>query len=103
MSLGYVIRGLVYNYLYFDLTWSDLRAAFLVVLLGLAIGGPVLIARFVAEKKPFAGAIAMLVLSIPFVVMPIIMRDTPDLLAFVGLIYVVPAVLYLLSWRTSRL
>jgi hypothetical protein len=73
------------------------------LLIGLVIGVPLLIARFVAERKPLVGAIIMLIFSIPFIVLPIIMFDTPSELAFIGLIYIVPAVLYLLSWRKSRL
>ena len=104
--LGFTIQLLIYRYLYSPrgLTWSDIGDAFMYRLsLGLVIGGPLLIARFVAKRKPLVGATIMLIFSIPFILMPIIMRDTPNWLASIGLIYIVPAVLYLISWRKSRL
>jgi hypothetical protein len=67
------------------------------------VGGPLLIARFVAERKPLVGAIIMLILAIPFIFMPLIALDTENWGAVIGLIYIVPAVLYLISWRRDRL
>jgi len=86
------------------LTWFAIKTAFTAQLLtGLVIGGPLLIARFVAERKPLVGAIIMLILAIPFIYIPIIAGDTPNWAAAIGLIYVVPAILYLVSWRRGRL
>jgi hypothetical protein len=86
------------------LTWLDIKVAFTAQLLtGLVIGGPLLIARFVAERKPLVGAIVMLILAIPFIFIPLIALDTENWAAAIGLIYVVPAILYLVSWRKSRL
>jgi len=73
------------------------------LLLGLLIGGPLLIARFVAEKKPLVGAIIMLILAIPFIFILIPGGDTEKWAAAIGLIYVVPALLYVVSWRKGRL
>jgi hypothetical protein len=73
------------------------------LLIGLFIGGPLLIARFVAEKKPLVGAIIMLILAIPFIGIPIMSGDMENWAAAIGLIYVVPALLYVVSWRKGRL
>lgn len=70
---------------------------------GLLIGGPLLIARFVAKRKPLAGAIIMLILAIPFIFTPIISLDRDNWAAVIGLIYIVPAALYLVSWQRGRL
>jgi hypothetical protein len=104
--LGFAINGLIASYLWspHGLTWSDIGDAFGYSLrVGLLIGGPLLIARFVAERKPLAGAIIMLILAIPFIFIPIIALDRDNWAATIGLIYVVPAILYLLSWRRGRL
>jgi hypothetical protein len=86
------------------LTWLDIKVAFTAQLLtGLVIGGPLLIARFVAERKPLVGAIVMLILAIPFIFIPLIALDTENWAAAIGLIYVVPAILYLVYWRRGRL
>jgi hypothetical protein len=104
--LGFAINGLIASYLWspHGLTWSDIGDAFGYSLrVGLVTGGPLLIARFVAERKPLAGAIIMLILAIPFIFIPIISPYTDNWAAAIGLIYVVPAVLYLVSWRKGRL
>jgi hypothetical protein len=104
--LGFAINGLIASYLWspHGLTWSDIGDAFGYSLrVGLVTGGPLLIARFVAERKPLAGAIIMLVLAIPFIFTPLISLDREHWTAVIGLIYVVPAVLYLVSWRRGRL
>jgi hypothetical protein len=72
-------------------------------LIGLLLGGPLLIARFVAERNPLVGAIVMLILAIPFTFTPIISLDRDDWTAVIGLIYIVPAILYLVSWRRGGL
>jgi hypothetical protein len=105
--LGFTIQLLIAKYYAlppYGLTWFDVRIAFGSQLwTGLVIGGPLLIARFVAERKPLAGAIIMLILAIPFIFIPIIALDRDNWAATIGLIYVVPAILYLLSWRRGRL
>lgn len=105
--LGFTIQLLIAKYYLGPspgLTWLDFEAAFRGQLLwGLLIGGPLLIARFVAERKPLVGAIIMLILAIPFIFTPIISLDRDNWAAVIGLIYVVPAILYLVSWRRGRL
>jgi hypothetical protein len=105
--LGFTIQLLIAKYYAlppYGLTWFDVKIAFGSQLwMGLVIGGPLLIARFVAERKPLVGAIVMLVLAIPFIFFPILAFDTDPWAAVIGLIYVVPAVLYLVSWRRGRL
>ena len=105
--LGFTIHLLIAKYYAWPhngLTWLEIEEAFSGQLLwGLLIGGPLLIARFVAERKPLAGAIIMLILAIPFIFIPIIALDRDNWAATIGLIYVVPAVLYLVSWRRGRL
>ncbi|OGN97678.1 MAG: hypothetical protein A2Z77_04760 [Chloroflexi bacterium RBG_13_51_36] len=105
--LGFTIHLLIAKYYAWPhngLTWSEIEVAFGAQLLwGLVLGGPLLIARFVAERKPLAGAIVMLILAIPFVFTPLIALDRDDWAAAIGLIYIVPAILYLISWRRGRL
>jgi hypothetical protein len=105
--LGLAIKWLIARYLWspYGLTWADIGdALWASATIGLPIGGPLLIARFVAERKPLVGAIIMLSLAIPFTFMPIISLPTADdWAAVIGLIYVVPAILYLVSWRRSRI
>jgi hypothetical protein len=105
--LGFTIELLIAKYYAlppYGLTWSDFEAAFSGQLLGgLILGGPLLIARFVAERKPLVGALIMLILSIYFILLPFISYDMERWGAVIGLIYIVPAVLYLLSWRRGRL
>jgi hypothetical protein len=103
--LGFTIHGLIAKYFsHHGLTWSNIGFAFGYTLrAGLFIGGPLLIAIFVAERKPLVGAIIMLILAIPFILMPIISLPTADnWTAVIGLIYIVPAILYLVSWRRGR-
>jgi hypothetical protein len=45
----------------------------------------------------------MLILAIPFILIPIMAWETDDWAAAIGLIYIVPAILYLVSWRKGRL
>ena len=86
------------------LTWLDIKIAFQgQLLIGLLIGVPLLLATCVAERKPLVGAIIMLIPAIPFVYIPFIARDTEKWAASIGLIYIVPALLYLVSWRRGRL
>lgn len=77
--LGFTIVLLIAKYYLSSphgLTWLDFEAAFSGQLLtGLVIGGPLLIARFVAERKPLVGAIIMLILAIPFILIPFISYD----------------------------
>lgn len=105
--LGFTIQLLIVKYYAlppYGLTWLDIEAAFTGQLLwGLVLGGPLLIARFVAERKPLVGAIIMLILAIPFIFIPLIALDTENWAAAIGLIYIVPALLYLVSWRRGRL
>lgn len=105
--LGFTIHLLIAKYYAWPhngLTWSEIEVAFSAQLLwGLLIGGPLLIARLVAERKPLVGAIIMLILAIPFIFIPLIALDTDNWAATIGLIYVVPAVLYLVSWHKGRL
>jgi hypothetical protein len=107
VSLGFTIRLLIIQYYAWPhngLTWLEIEGAFSSQLLyGLLLGGPLLIARFVAERKPLVGAIIMLILAIPFTFMPLISLDTDDWGAVYGLTYIVPAILYLVSWRRGRL
>jgi hypothetical protein len=103
--LGFTIQLLIaYSSSPHGLTWLGIKAAFMAQLLtGLFIGGPLLIARFVAERKPLVGAIIMLIIAIPFILFPIMAWETEDWAAALGLIYIVPAILYLVSWRNGRL
>lgn len=105
--LGFTIHLLIAKYYAWPhngLTWSEIEVAFSAQLLwGLLIGGPLLIARFVAERKPLAGAIIMLILAIPFIFIQLTALDREHWTAVIGLIYIVPAVLYLISWRRGRL
>ena len=105
--LGFTIQLLIAKYYAlppYGLTWLDFEAAFRGQLLwGLLIGGPLLIARFVAERKPLVGAIIMLIIAIPFILIPIMAWETENWAAAIGLIYIVPALLYLVSWRRGRL
>jgi len=105
--LGFTIELLIAKYYLWyprGLTWSDFEAAFSGQLLpGLVIGGPLLIARFVAERKPLVGAIIMLILAIPFILIPLISYDMEKWAAAIGLIYIAPALLYLIFWRRGKL
>jgi hypothetical protein len=103
--LGFTINLLIAKYYLFNgLTWFDVKIAFTSQLLtGLLIGGPLLIARFVAERKPRVGAIIMLILAILFILIPIMAWETENWAAAIGLIYIVPAILYLVSWRRDKL
>jgi hypothetical protein len=103
--LGFTIQLLIAKYyLFHGLTWLDVNIAFSgQLLIGLVLGGPLLIARFVAERKPLVGAIIMLILAILFIFMQLIALDREHWTAVIGLIYVVPALLYLVSWRRGRL
>lgn len=107
LFLGFTIRLLIAKYYALSphsLKWLDINMAFTgQLLIGLFIGGPLLIARFVAEKKPLVGAIIMLILAIPFIGIPIMSGDMENWAAAIGLIYVVPALLYVVSWRKGRL
>jgi uncharacterized membrane protein len=105
--LGFTIQLLIAKYYAlppYGLTWFDIKIALGSQLsTGLVIGGPLLIARFVAERKPLVGAIIMLILAIPFILIPIMAWETENWAAAIGSIYVVPALLYLVSWRRGRL
>jgi hypothetical protein len=103
--LGFTIQLLIAKYYLFNgLRWFDVMIAFRSQLLwGLLIGGPLLIARFVAGRKPLVGAIIMLILAIPFILIPIMAWEAENWAAAIGLIYIVPAILYLVSWRRGRL
>lgn len=100
----YLLIGKYYYVLpYHALTWLDIMTAFHSQLfMGLFIGGPLLLARCVAERRPLVGAVIMLILAIPFVLIPIMGLDTENWAASIGLIYIVPALLYLASWRKGR-
>jgi hypothetical protein len=103
--LGFTIHLLIAKYYLrypHGLTWFDVKIATGQLGIGLLIGGPLLIARFIAERKPLVGAIIMLILAIPFIFFPILAFDTDDWAAAIGLIYIVPAILYLISWRKGR-
>jgi hypothetical protein len=103
--LGFTIQLLIAKYYAWPhngLTWLEIEEAFSGQLLwGLVLGGPLLIARFVAERKPLIGAIIMLI--IPFICIPFTGVETAKGAVAIGLIYIVPAVLYLVSWRRCRL
>jgi hypothetical protein len=105
VSLGFTIQLLIAKYYLGPspgLTWLDIKMAFEGQLVwGLLIGGPLLIARFVAERKPLIGAIIMLI--IPFICIPFTGVETAKGAVAIGLIYIVPAILYLVSWRRGRL
>jgi len=105
--LGFTIQLLIAKYYAWPhngLTWFDIKIALGSQLsTGLVIGGPLLIARFVAERKPLVGAIIMLILAIPFILIPIMAWETDDWAAAIGLIYIDPAIVYLVSWRKGRL
>lgn len=73
------------------------------LLTGLFIGDPLLLATCVAERKPLVGALIMLTLAIPFIFVPFTSYDIEKWAASIGLIYIVPALLYLVSWRRGRL
>jgi len=73
------------------------------LLTGLYIGGPLLLATWVAERKPLIGAIIMLIPAIFFIFIPFTSYDIDKWAASIGLIYIVPALLYLVSWRRGRL
>ena len=105
--LGFTIRLLIAKYYAFPphtLALLDIKMAFEGQLLtGLYIGGPLLLATCVAERKPLIGAIIMLILAIYFIFIPFTSCDTEKRAASIGLIYIVPALLYLVSWRRGRL
>ena len=105
--LGFTIHLLIakfYGFLPHTLTLLDIKMAFEGQLLtGLYIGGPLLLATCVAERKPLIGAIIMLILAVYFIFIPFISYDIEKWAALVGLIYIVPALLYLVSWRRGRL
>ena len=105
--LGFTIHLLIAKYYGFPphtLTFLDIKMAFEGQLLtGLYIRGPLLLATCVAERKPLIGAIIMLILAVYFIFIPFISYDIEKWAALVGLIYIVPALLYLISWRRGRL
>ena len=105
--LGFTIHLLIaksYGFLPHTLTLLDIKMAFEGQLLtGLYIGGPLLLATCVAERKPLIGAIIMLILAVYFIFIPFTSYDIEKWAALVGLIYIVPALLYLVSWRRGRL
>ena len=105
--LGFTIHLLIakfYGFLPHTLTLLDIKMAFEGQLLtGLYIGGPLLLATCVAERKPLIGAIIMLILAVYFIFIPFTSYDIEKWTALVGLIYIVPALLYLVSWRRGRL
>ena len=107
VSLGFTIPLLIAKYYAWPpngLTWLEIWAAFHSQLSwGLLIGGPLLIARFVAERKPLVGAVIMLILAILFIFTQLITLDREQWTAVIGLIYIVPALLYLVSWRKGRI
>jgi len=104
--LGFTIHLLIAKYYAFPphtLTLLDIKMAFEGQLLtGLYIGGPLLLATWVAERKPLIGAIIMLILVICFILITFISYDIDKWAASIGLIYIVPTLLYLLSWRRGR-
>jgi hypothetical protein len=73
------------------------------LLTGLYIGGPLLVATYVAERRPLIGAIIMLILAIYFIFIPFTSYDMDNWAASIGVIYIVPALLYLVSWQRGRL
>ena len=105
--LGFTIHLLIAKYYAFSprtLTLLDIKMAFEGQLLtGLYIGGPLLLATWVAERKPLIGAIIMLIPAIFFIFIPFTSYDIDKWAASIGLIYIVPALLYLVSWRRGRL
>ena len=105
--LGFTIHLLITKYYAFPpytLTLLDIKMAFEgQLLMGLYIGGPLLLATWVAERKPLIGAIIMLILAICFIFIPFTSYDIDKWAASIGLIYIVPALLYLVSWRRGRL
>ena len=105
--LGFTIHLLIAKYYAFPphtLTLLDIKMGFEGQLLtGLYIGGPLLLATWVAERKPLIGAIIMLILAICFVFIPFTSYDIDKWAASIGLIYIVPALLFLVSWRRGRL
>jgi hypothetical protein len=93
-----------YGFASHTLTLLDIKMAFEGQLLtGLYIGGPLLLAICVAERKPLIGAIIMLILATYFILIPFTSYDMDKLAASVGLIYIAPGLLYLASWRRGRL
>lgn len=105
--LGFTIRLLIAKYYAIPphtLTLLDIKMAFEGQLLtGLVIGAPLLLATCVAERRPLIGAMIMLILAIYFIFILLTSYDIDKWAASIGLIYIVPALLYLVSWRRGRL
>jgi hypothetical protein len=105
--LGFTAHLLIAKYYAFPphtLTLLDIKMAFEGQLLtGLYMGGPLLLATWVAERKSLIGAIIMLILAICFIIISFTPYDIDKWAASIGLIYIVPALLYLVSWWGGRL